>query len=524
MNSAFYFTSTLTVPVVLIALNILWVYLFAILLRNYYRTPSIDRCRNKVHSTCCKLSQTNDKVQHDDVNMPHVSIIIPARNEQNHITRCLTSLLGQNYTKLEIIAVNDNSSDNTLKIMQEIQSGLTNEDKKPLSQQQYEQWQENPEFPYLNSNNILSTNSNILTSVQKGKISDGTVTISSKKDDFKSINYGRSDKKSFNRLKIVSLIKDRPLGWTGKTWASQQGYLCSKGDILIFTDADTLYMNSDTISSSISYFEKENLDVLTGFPFIELRDFWSKIVNPVWKLIGTLFGYNITDINNPKSDAASLMGCFIVIKRKTFENIGTYKMIRSNIREDEALGIRAKQMGYKIRGLRMDKSLSALWSSDLQTLWNGIARTIMPALLNMNGKKRRRRVIYDLLTIFFMAVLPFVMLPYSLAIMKLPDSMLDNYIIDSFYSTNSIRDQARLIYQIHFTTLLLNLSACIGLFVGSTVNAIRVFKISPIYAIMSPVGAVFLLVAYISSILPLIIHPKKLKPLIWRDRKYLPDQ
>jgi hypothetical protein len=34
----------------------------------------------------------------------------------------------------------------------------------------------------------------------------------------------------------------------------------------------------------------------------------------------------------------------------------------------------------------------------------------------------------------------------------------------------------------------------------------------------------FLLVAYISSILPLIIHPKKLKPLIWRDRKYLPDQ
>ena len=43
--------------------------------------------------------------------------------------------------------------------------------------------------------------------------------------------------------------------------------------------------------------------------------------------------------------AASLMGCFIVIKRKTFENIGTYKTIRSNIREDEALGIRAKANG-----------------------------------------------------------------------------------------------------------------------------------------------------------------------------------
>jgi hypothetical protein len=393
-----------------------------------------------------------------------------------------------------------------------------NEDNKPRYQQQYEQWQEKSELTYENSN-IFSINSNTLNSVRDGKINDETVTISSKKDDFKSINYRSStDKKSNGRLKIVSLKKDRPHGWTGKTWASQQGYLCSKGDILIFTDADTFYINSDTINSSISYFEKEDLDVLTGFPFIELRDFWSKIVNPVWKLIGTLFGYNGTDLNDPKSDAASLMGCFIVIKRKTFEDIGTYKMICNNIREDEALGIRAKQMGYKIRGLRMDKSLCALWSSDLRTLWNGIARTIVPALLNMNGKKRRR-VIYDLLTIFFMTVLPFVMLPCALGIMKAPGSMLDNYIINSFDDTNSI-DEARLLHQIHFTILLLNLSACIGLFVGSTANAIMVFKISPIYGIMSPVGAIFLLVAYISSILPLIIQPKKLKPLVWRDRKY----
>lgn len=137
---------------------------------------------------------------------------------------------------------------------------------------------------------------------------------------------------------------------------------------MIFTDADTCYINPDTINSSVSYFQSENLDVLTGFPFLEFRDFWSKMVNPVWKLIGTLFGYNPLDINNPKSDAANLMGCFIVIKRKTFEEIGTYETIRNNIKEDEALGVRAKQMGYKISAVRMDKSVTALWSKDLQTL------------------------------------------------------------------------------------------------------------------------------------------------------------
>ena len=37
----------------------------------------------------------------------------------------------------------------------------------------------------------------------------------------------------------------------------------------------------------------------------------------------------------------------------------------------------------------MDKSLTALWSSDLLTLRHGIARTIVPALLNKNGKKKK---------------------------------------------------------------------------------------------------------------------------------------
>ncbi|MGC2598732.1 MAG: hypothetical protein WA395_11460 [Nitrososphaeraceae archaeon] len=59
-------------------------------------------------------------------------------------------------------------------------------------------------------------------------------------------------------------------------------------------------------------------------------------------------------------------------------------MIRNNIREDKALGIKTKEEGYKIRGVQMDKSLTVLWSSDLLTLWHGIARTIVPALLNTN--------------------------------------------------------------------------------------------------------------------------------------------
>lgn len=501
------------IPIVLIGLNVLWIYLFAILLRNRYRTPSIEQCSlTRAKPATNTFTHVNNLSLHSSENLPAVSIIIPARNEQENIERCLRSLLNQNYPNFEIIVIDDNSTDSTLKILYEIQNSITSENEK-LMFQHHVQLQNAPQLVNQNSN-TLSIDSNMLTSVEGLQI-EGSTTPTSAENESKSINHINHNKMSKDRLKIISLKEDGPRGWTGKTWASQQGYLCSNGHILIFTDADTCYINQDTINSSVSYFQNDNLDVLTGFPFVELRDFWSKMVNPVWKLIGTLFGYTLSDINNPKSDAANLMGCFIVIKRKTFEEIGTYKTIRNSIREDEALGIRAKKMGYRIRAAQMDKSLTALWSKNLQTLWSGIARTIVPDLLNVNGKKKEK-VIYDLLTIFLMAVLPFVILPYSLN--KAPSSAFDYYIIDNFYSSNSVQVQSRLINQIHLIILLMNLSACVALFAGSAANAILKFKISPMYAFMAPIGAIFLLVAYITNIISSIIQSKKLRNVVWRDR------
>jgi cellulose synthase/poly-beta-1,6-N-acetylglucosamine synthase-like glycosyltransferase len=54
--------------------------------------------------------------------LPFVSIIIPARNEENNITNCINSIINSNYpTELfEIIVVNDRSEDKTLEIIENI--------------------------------------------------------------------------------------------------------------------------------------------------------------------------------------------------------------------------------------------------------------------------------------------------------------------------------------------------------------------------------------------------------------------
>jgi chlorobactene glucosyltransferase len=54
------------------------------------------------------------------INNPLVSVIVPARNEERNIRRCVTSLLEQDYEHCEVIVVDDGSSDDTPRILDEL--------------------------------------------------------------------------------------------------------------------------------------------------------------------------------------------------------------------------------------------------------------------------------------------------------------------------------------------------------------------------------------------------------------------
>ena len=52
---------------------------------------------------------------------PLVSVLIPVYNVEKYLERCLDSILKQTLTKIEIICVNDGSTDNSLNILKEYQ-------------------------------------------------------------------------------------------------------------------------------------------------------------------------------------------------------------------------------------------------------------------------------------------------------------------------------------------------------------------------------------------------------------------
>lgn len=55
-------------------------------------------------------------------NQELVSIIVPVYNTENYLKKCLNSILNQTYQNIEVIIIDDGSTDNSYKILEEFQS------------------------------------------------------------------------------------------------------------------------------------------------------------------------------------------------------------------------------------------------------------------------------------------------------------------------------------------------------------------------------------------------------------------
>src|SRR5688500_14789232 len=93
--------TNLVMSVILGGIFGLWVYFLVFMIRSFRLAPRLETFDRTSKST------------------PRVSVILPARNEERYIGRCLDTLLAQDYSNYQIIAINDCSTDATGKIMQE---------------------------------------------------------------------------------------------------------------------------------------------------------------------------------------------------------------------------------------------------------------------------------------------------------------------------------------------------------------------------------------------------------------------
>ena len=292
------------------------------------------------------------------------------------------------------------------------------------------------------------------------------------------------EKFSKENSKIIHVsAKSKPEGWMGKNWACMEGYKQATGELLLFTDADTKHSRK-VISLSVSHLLSLQLDALSAIPRLLTFDFLTKISLP---MISTFLHtrFSAINVNNPKKKAAYFFGSFFIITKKTYEQVGMHEGVKHEIIEDGALGKKVKEEGHKMRIVRGDNLIEAVWARDASTLWHALKRLMIPLYL-----QSEKIAIGSFLAVLFLLFIPF------------PVFAIMNFI--SIESTS---------------TKILYVSAAIAstlIYTGAVIEVKMGLKLKLIHAAFAPLGGLIVTLGFLTG----LIQAKGSSSVSWRGRSY----
>lgn len=216
-------------------------------------------------------------------NLPMVSILVPARNEEQNIGRCIRSLLAQDYPSFEVLVLDDQSTDGTLAILNQIADSQPN-------------------------------------------------------------------------LKIL-IGSAPPEDQSGKNWACSQLASQAQGDLLLFTDADTVHQPR-TLYQIVTALMGEQADLLTGFPRQQVFSWMEKFLVPFFTWASLCFiplwlAYRIRS-----QTFVVAIGQMMLFRREAYQKIGGHAALGKTIVDDLTLARRIKAAGMRWRVARLSDLIS----------------------------------------------------------------------------------------------------------------------------------------------------------------------
>jgi glycosyltransferase involved in cell wall biosynthesis len=216
---------------------------------------------------------------------PTVSVIIPARNEEANLDRCLRSLVLQNGIPFEILIVDDASTDRTRTIAESFTHAR--------------------ECPFLALNRDLI------------------------------------------EVRVIDAPQPLPEKWTGKANALVVGEKAARGEWLLFTDADTEHLEG-SLAAAVVEAARHKADLLSYSPEQVLAGIRQQLIMPVI-FGELALQYSPRRVSDPALPDAAANGQYLLVRAKVHRRIGGFASVAAELLDDVALARRYKQQGRTIR-------------------------------------------------------------------------------------------------------------------------------------------------------------------------------
>ena len=262
-----------------------------------------------------------------------------------------------------------------------------------------------------------------------------------------------------------------------------EGYKKATGELLLFTDADTKHANS-VISLAVSHLLSLELDALTVIPRMLCLDLITKITLP---MISTFLHtrFSALRVNDKSKNTGYFFGSFFIIKKTTYDSVGTHEGVRQELIEDGALGKKVKESGFKMRMVRGEHLIDAVWARDINTLWNALKRLMVPFYL-----QNAKLAVASSIGVLFLLFMPFPIFAYSVILFNDTTSSLVLAVIAGIASA--------LVYT------------------GAILDATKGLDLGIKYALLAPIGGFVVVAGFFAG----LIQAKSKDAVAWRGRTY----
>jgi len=175
----------------------------------------------------------------------------------------------------------------------------------------------------------------------------------------------------------LCIIPGRPLpeGWLGKHWACQQLAEAATGELLLFTDADTVH-HPQTLRRGVTTFLAEQADLLSGFLRQRLLTWGERLTVPAifWCFFSFLPMALAQRIRAPGLSLTN--GQWMLFRRSVYEAIGGHAAVRESPIDDIALGRRVKAQGLRWRIVDVGDFVSCRMYAGFRTALDGFTKNL----------------------------------------------------------------------------------------------------------------------------------------------------